>query len=580
MASSSFVPKHTVEHRAELCNGICALRDEGLYVDVSLEVGGRIFHAHKVILCGSSAYFRSMFDSPFSEGSLCEPVPISNISADAFEALLAFLYTGSIESLPPDAVCVTLRTADQFCVPKMVTACTHYLLDNNITCLNCCDVMRTASDLGNYGQKAPWQPLFRACVAFAAAHLSDLTHGEGRSSFLRLDKGSMNAVVEAVFPLLLANEPALVELWHVVAEWGHVHFGATDIGLFFHELTPASFDSLDFVEGTHVSHSLSEAEYQEVEFNAGGLSFAMAIHHNHDYDVDQLGYSFCLTCESVSESAKLIGAGWFCQMHSSVQPARFVSEFWTCFDEGDFFYQHLGTISEVEVASVARGESAEVQLTVKITSLLNLCIFAATRDFASCPQSILEAFPVAVLQSMLVSDDLGITQDRLLDALVTFGETATSETARGVAKDKFDVLLLKLELGNITFSKLLDAVRQSHAIQQSEPFADALTQFLRTELSRPSAEDDGMGSGDSTMDTASVEGLVRWFRRPPPCTSAAKSGVVHESSVNRMETEAESNAAGMLVADALQDKTLRRSQLRRAPGIAQRPNARRFEGGR
>ena len=54
-----------VAHNKDLLNTFCSLREQGELCDVVLQVGSARLVAHRVILAGSSPYFRAMFTSKF-----------------------------------------------------------------------------------------------------------------------------------------------------------------------------------------------------------------------------------------------------------------------------------------------------------------------------------------------------------------------------------------------------------------------------------------------------------------------------------------------------------------------------------
>lgn len=63
------------------------------FCDVQLQVGGRLFSVHRLVLAASSPYFAALFAGGMSEVDKKE-VRILGVEADVFEILLDFIYTG------------------------------------------------------------------------------------------------------------------------------------------------------------------------------------------------------------------------------------------------------------------------------------------------------------------------------------------------------------------------------------------------------------------------------------------------------------------------------------------------------
>ena len=92
--------------------------------DIAVNIGGRMFHTHKVVLAANSKYFLAMFTSGFKEKSERE-VKIEG-NPEIFEVLLDFLYTGKLK-VTVEAACAVLEMA---CYMQFVCArqeCTKFI---------------------------------------------------------------------------------------------------------------------------------------------------------------------------------------------------------------------------------------------------------------------------------------------------------------------------------------------------------------------------------------------------------------------------------------------------------------------
>ena len=86
--------------------------------DIILVVKDKEFRAHKLILKTRSSVFSAMFDSPMTE-SRNNRVVIKDMDKKVFEAMLRFIYTGTIDRQTLDKSKQLLSAADRVCQLKM-----------------------------------------------------------------------------------------------------------------------------------------------------------------------------------------------------------------------------------------------------------------------------------------------------------------------------------------------------------------------------------------------------------------------------------------------------------------------------
>uniref|UniRef100_A0A3B3RMP5 Intracisternal A particle-promoted polypeptide n=1 Tax=Paramormyrops kingsleyae TaxID=1676925 RepID=A0A3B3RMP5_9TELE len=95
------------------------------FCDVQLQVGGRLFSVHRLVLAASSPYFAALFAGGMSEVDKKE-VRILGVEADVFEILLDFIYTGMID-LNVDSVQELIVAADMLQLSEVVSICCEFL---------------------------------------------------------------------------------------------------------------------------------------------------------------------------------------------------------------------------------------------------------------------------------------------------------------------------------------------------------------------------------------------------------------------------------------------------------------------
>ena len=102
---------------------------DGLFHDVSFQIEGDIIHAHKNILSARSEYFATMLASGFAEGASGSgndaPLMVADTTPMAFRALLAYLYTDTVEL--DDACVIDVSCLSQrYLVTTLQEACAEY----------------------------------------------------------------------------------------------------------------------------------------------------------------------------------------------------------------------------------------------------------------------------------------------------------------------------------------------------------------------------------------------------------------------------------------------------------------------
>ncbi|XP_063889142.1 BTB/POZ domain-containing protein 9-like isoform X1 [Scylla paramamosain] len=123
-------PGGVVDHSSNLANdiGVLYLNDE--YSDVTLQVNGQAFHAHKVILAARSQYFRALLFGGLRESHQAV-VEIKDTNLTAFKVLLRYIYTGwvSLGSEKEETVLEILGLAHQYGFEDLEAAICDYLKD-------------------------------------------------------------------------------------------------------------------------------------------------------------------------------------------------------------------------------------------------------------------------------------------------------------------------------------------------------------------------------------------------------------------------------------------------------------------
>jgi speckle-type POZ protein len=113
------------------CGGGLSSQFEELFDDMSLSdvilnVRGREFPAHKLILSARSKYFAAMFKHPMKEQSTNQ-IKMEDIDPDVFQALLRFIYTGRVRTATMETMAANLFiAADKYLLNELKNECENY----------------------------------------------------------------------------------------------------------------------------------------------------------------------------------------------------------------------------------------------------------------------------------------------------------------------------------------------------------------------------------------------------------------------------------------------------------------------
>ncbi|XP_072556595.1 kelch-like protein 10 [Paramormyrops kingsleyae] len=117
------------------------LRLKGALCDVEFVANGVNFKAHKIIMCGCSSYFETLFTSGWNVKGKREYV-IPGISSEALGLIIEYAYTHTVP-ITVDNVESLLTAADQLDIPEILQTCSDFLEDQ-LCADNCIGICRIA----------------------------------------------------------------------------------------------------------------------------------------------------------------------------------------------------------------------------------------------------------------------------------------------------------------------------------------------------------------------------------------------------------------------------------------------------
>lgn len=94
--------------------------------DVTFEVGGEIFHAHRVILAARSPVFKAELFGPMVEANK-ECIKVESMNSEVFRVLLRYMYTDSVDAVDTNLIQHLLEAADRYALDGLRTMCEERL---------------------------------------------------------------------------------------------------------------------------------------------------------------------------------------------------------------------------------------------------------------------------------------------------------------------------------------------------------------------------------------------------------------------------------------------------------------------
>ncbi|KAK4478046.1 hypothetical protein RD792_017311 [Penstemon davidsonii] len=240
--------------------------------DVTFEVEGEIFYAHKLILATRSPVFRAQFCGPLKEeNTRC--IKIEEMHAPVFKALLYFIYCHVIPDL--DSKCVDtimthlLAAADRYGIERLKSLCEARLREN-IAIDTVVSTLAFAEQHGCFQLKS-------ICLEFIGLpkNLKDIMQTDGFKNL----KENCPTVIDELFKSvaqLRDNEPGIKELESFSCYRGVAHICGSAKRLLFRFLCTRHAlkymgESASIVNTTSVQAYLGSPSSQEYQSTKGAI---------------------------------------------------------------------------------------------------------------------------------------------------------------------------------------------------------------------------------------------------------------------------------------------------------------------
>ncbi|XP_066283328.1 kelch-like protein 12 [Branchiostoma lanceolatum] len=170
--------------------------------DVVLEVGGRQFPCHRLVLSAASPYFRAMFTSGMAECHQ-KTVVLQGLDAAAFEKILRYIYSGTV-IVSQDKVQSLYQAADLLQLDHVRGACSKYmaLIVGRSTCV----------DLYKFAHVFSIESVLKECLPCIYRHFAKVASSE---EFFSLSVNQLTEIIS--HDELDVTEETTV--WEAVVRW-------------------------------------------------------------------------------------------------------------------------------------------------------------------------------------------------------------------------------------------------------------------------------------------------------------------------------------------------------------------------
>ena len=134
-------------HATELVRKVSGLLEgRRRYSDIQIEIDGKIFYCHKIILALQSKYFDAKLYPSNVQTDVGSKIVVEDVCRDDFQLFLNFIYKGEIE-LNCQNISGVVRAADVLCVSELKKMCAEYILET-LYIRNCLRYWRLAERTG------------------------------------------------------------------------------------------------------------------------------------------------------------------------------------------------------------------------------------------------------------------------------------------------------------------------------------------------------------------------------------------------------------------------------------------------
>ncbi|XP_019640200.1 PREDICTED: kelch-like protein 12 [Branchiostoma belcheri] len=178
------------------------LQKDGILQDVVLEVEGRRFPCHRLVMAAASPYFRAMFTSDMAE-SRQKTVVLQGLDADMFEEILSYIYSGTLH-VSLDRVQPLYQAADLLQLDYVRDTCSSYMA-MNVERSTCVDLYKIA-------EVFMVDVILNRCLQYICQHFVEVSSSE---EFCSLSVDQLTKIISQ--DKLEVKEETRV--WEAVVRW-------------------------------------------------------------------------------------------------------------------------------------------------------------------------------------------------------------------------------------------------------------------------------------------------------------------------------------------------------------------------
>nr|CAB3499600.1 unnamed protein product [Digitaria exilis] len=177
-ADAASVPSNRDMLAPDIRQHLAHLLQSGVGADVTFQVGGETFAAHRCVLAARSAVFKAQLFGPMKEGTTAGVIHVSDMDERVFRLLLDFIYSDSVPIVEAEEEAIMwqhlLVAADRYDLPRLWFICEEELCENHINTSTVATILALA-------EQHQSRVLKEACLDFlnSPANLHDVMVADG-----------------------------------------------------------------------------------------------------------------------------------------------------------------------------------------------------------------------------------------------------------------------------------------------------------------------------------------------------------------------------------------------------------------
>ncbi|CAN6283314.1 unnamed protein product [Urochloa humidicola] len=145
--AGAVLPANDVLLAPDIRQHLTDLLQSGVGADVTFQIGGKMFTAHRCVLAARSAVFKAQLFGPMKEGTSTSVIHVTDMDERVFNLLLYYMYSDSVPVIRKEEHIIwqhLLVAADRYDLPRLRLICEQELCENYINTSTVANILALA----------------------------------------------------------------------------------------------------------------------------------------------------------------------------------------------------------------------------------------------------------------------------------------------------------------------------------------------------------------------------------------------------------------------------------------------------